>query len=219
MFFVEPSIKVIFHQAIDPDTDQPIPIEEYLERCGRICYKSEDRITATSAEEFIRMIEKRGHHSVLEHCIAAAHFVCNRGVTHELVRHRIASYSQESTRYCNYGKDKFAGQIKLIPMLGGLTEEQLRRRQELYILIEEVYLAEVREGVKPQQARDNLPICLKTEIIATFNLREWMHVFTLRCSKAAHPQIRELMLFALDVFAEKIPTIFAPLRRHIVGAD
>lgn len=95
MKVIEPSVRVIFHHPIDPETGEQIDIDQFIERAGRICYKSEDRITPTSAEAFVRMIEKRGHHSVIEHATASAHFVCSRGETHELVRHRLASYSQE----------------------------------------------------------------------------------------------------------------------------
>lgn len=217
MKIVKPKVEVMFHL---PEVDgKPMDPVEFLELAGRTCYKSEDRMTPGSAVKFVRMIEERGHHSVLEHCVATARFVCNRGVTHELVRHRIASYSQESTRYCNYSKDKHENQISLIPMRGGLTDEQWERRLGLYKHVEEVYLAETSEGVKAQQARDNLPICLKTEIVATFNLREWMHVFTLRCSKAAHPQIREVMLVALSVFATRLPAIFEPIKDKLMAGS
>lgn len=179
-----------------------------IERAGRICYKSEDRITDESAEVFVRMILKRGHHSVLEHRSITVWVQCNRGLSHEIVRHRLAAYSQESTRYCNYSKDKHEGQIQLIPMWQGLTLAQRRRRIKLYQHMEEVYMAEIAEGVKPQQARDNLPICLKTEIMITYNLRQWRHFFALRTADAAHPQLRELTRPMLAEFRRRIPIVF-----------
>ena len=176
-----------------------------IERCGRVCYKSEDRITPDSSGAFVRRIIASGHHSVLEHASATVLIVADRGLTHELVRHRIGSYSQESTRYCNYGK---GGEIAVCPMNDGMTSEQLSRREALWLEIESVYLAEVAEGVKPQQARDVLPTCLKTEIAASFNFREWRHVFSLRCAQTAHPRIRAVMKQVLYEFFARWPCVF-----------
>lgn len=178
-----------------------------IERAGRICYKSETLITEDSARKFVAMIIKRGHHSVLEHVSVSVRFVCSRGMSHEIVRHRLASYSQESTRYCNYGKAKFGG-ITFTPMMAGLTEKQRVRREALYQRIEDVYLDEIAEGVSPQQARDNLPICLKTELVMTCNLREWRHFFHMRTPKAAHPQLREVTRPLLEAFRFHIPVVF-----------
>lgn len=225
MRIIEPKITVTFHQPIDPNTGAPIAPEQFLERAGRICYKSEDRITATSASAFVAMIENRGHLSVLEHCTASAHLVCDRGVTHELVRHRIASFSQESTRYCNYTKSKHNRTIGAIepPFVFSDNADQAHRHavedewREAMVDAEKHYFELIELGQPPQIARSVLPIGLKTEIVMTANLREWMHVFTLRCSKKAHPQIRHLMLKALDDFAETIPSIFAKIRSAMVN--
>jgi len=184
--------------------------EQLIELAGRRCYKSEDKITADSAAAFVQMLAKRKHVSVIEHASATFAFVCNRGVSHEMVRHRLCSFSQESTRYCNYGKSKFGGQIKIIEQKHyEFTPAQWARRAALYEQIEEVYMSEIAEGVPAQIARDNLPICLKTEIVMTCNLREWMHVLTLRTSPAAHPQIRELMTLAGRKLKEMCPSVFA----------
>lgn len=181
--------------------------EQHIERCGRICYKSEDRITDTSAAKFVRMIVQSGHHSVLEHAVATVVFVCDRGVTHELVRHRLVSYSQESTRYCNYGKDKFDEQISVIrpPGLGSMSRQVWKEACET---AERAYLCLLRDGLSPQIARSVLPTCLKTEIAVTANLREWRHIITLRISKAAHPQIREIMEQALSLLRAAAPNVF-----------
>jgi thymidylate synthase (FAD) len=184
-----------------------------IEAAGRTCYKSEDKITDSSAEQFVRMIIKRGHHSVLEHESISVRFVCSRGITHELVRHRIASYSQESTRYCNYSKGKFGWQLTLAPMLVGLTDAQIARRERFYRQCEELYLAEIEEGISPQQARDNLLICLKAEIVMTANFREWRHFFSLRTSLAAHPQMRKLSQGVLVAFRCRIPVVFDDVGR------
>lgn len=177
-----------------------------IERAGRTCYKSEDKITEDSADKFVRMIIDRGHDSVLEHQCISVRFICDRGVSHEIVRHRIASYSQESTRYCDYGGKG----IQLIHPKG-LTEAQVMRRVKLFWQIQDVYDAERNEGVSPQIARGVLPTCLKTEIVMTCNLREWRHFFKLRCSPAAHPQMRELTIpLSTDMF-KILPAVFGDL--------
>lgn len=170
-----------------------------IERAGRTCYKSEDRITPESAERFVRGVIRSGHESVVEHAVASFRIVCDRGVTHELVRHRIASYSQESTRYCNYSKDKFGGHIRLIHP-PGLTPEQKARRETHFVAVQALYDAEIAEGVKPQMVRGILPTCLKTEIVCTMNFREWRHALRLRTSPAAHPQIAEVMMEVMAWF-------------------
>jgi thymidylate synthase (FAD) len=170
-----------------------------LERYGRTCYKSEDKITPESARAFVSMLIKRGHESVLEHEKVTVRIICDRGVTHEIVRHRIASYSQESTRYCNY-----AGMVTYIQPDFELTRED----RLLLVAIEDHYEKRVREGLKPQQARYFLPNGLKTEIVCTFNLREWRHFFRLRTSSAAHPQMREITVPMLAEFKKLIPVVF-----------
>ena len=198
---IKPSVELL---SITPNAEQ------LIELAGRRCYKSEDKITPDSAGKFVQMIAKRGHVSVLEHASASFAFICNRGVTHEMVRHRLASFSQESTRYCSYNKAKFGGQINIIwQEHHKFTPDQLSRRMKLYEQIEQVYMAETAEGIPAQIARDNLPICLKTEIVMTCNVREWSHVLTLRTSKAAHPQIRQLMTEVGRILKEQCPNVFA----------
>jgi thymidylate synthase (FAD) len=183
-------------------------IIKHIELCARTCYKSEDKIGDGTAAKLVRKLVSLGHGAMLEHWSVTVRFVCDRGVSHELVRHRLASYAQESTRYCNYGGGKFGGEIKVIPMLEGLTSEQIERRMSLYRYMESVYIDEIAEGVKPQQARDNLPTCLKTEIVVTANLREWRHIFRLRTSSKAHPQIRVLLEPLLHEMRREIQIIF-----------
>lgn len=198
MRIVKPSATLL---SVTPDAEQ------LIERCGRVCYKSEDKITPDSAAKFIGMVMARGHHSVIEHAYATVLFVCDRGVTHELVRHRLVAYSQESTRYCNYSKEKFGRQISVIrpPDLGDSTELW----QALCEHIETTYLAMLDAGASPQIARSILPNCLKTEIATTANLREWRHILTLRTNKAAHPQIREVMTQAAKLLVAACPTVFS----------
>ena len=184
-----------------------IELLKHIERAGRTCYKSEC-LTDDSAQEFVAKRIREGHHSILEHEKITVRVVCDRGVSHEIVRHRLGSYSQESTRYCNYSKDRFGKEITLIPMMDDLTTAQVDRRMALYKHMEEVYMAEIDEGIAPQQARDNLPTCLKTEIVMTYNVREWRHFFTLRTAKNAHPQMRKVMRPLLAEFRRLIPVAF-----------
>ena len=181
--------------------------EALIERAGRTCYKSEDKITPESASVFIKSLLKRGHLSVIEHASATMKFICDCGVTHELVRHRLASYSQESTRYCDYG-----GEICVIvpPDIGNDTNDHKYCTWWTACRNAEISYRNMHAiGCPPQIARSVLPICVKTEIVVTANLREWMHILKLRTSKAAHPQIRNLMKIAEQLLIEKCPTIFA----------
>ena len=182
-----------------------IEILKSIERAGRVCYKSEDKITDISAARFVKNIIKRGHESVLEHQSISILLTCDRGVSHEVVRHRIAAYSQESTRYCNYGGE-------------GITVISIREFFinphsfdvwfSAMINCERAYLDLLKNGESPQIARSVLPNSLKTEIVITYNMREWRHFLKLRTSAAAHPQMREIALQILYTFRELIPIIF-----------
>lgn len=184
-------------------------ILQKLERCGRVCYKSEDKITEGSAEKFIGMILKSGHESVLEHEKLTVKFICDRGVTHEIVRHRIASYSQESTRYCNYSKDKFGNELTFIrPCFWADDSVEYAVWKQAMEEIEKTYVKLISLGAKPEEARSILPNSLKTEIVCTMNLREWRHFFRLRTAERAHPQIREISVALLDELKKLIPVIF-----------
>jgi len=180
-----------------------------IERAGRTCYKSEDKISNESSENFVKMIIDRGHESVLEHEKITVLFVCDRGVSHEIVRHRIASFSQESTRYCNYSKDKFEGQITFIDITDHLPNTFVFDAWHTALIDAEIRYNElIKSGCTPQIARSVLPNSLKTEIVVTANIREWRTIFKQRTSKAAHPQMRELMCPLLDELKTQIPVIF-----------
>ncbi|MCP4747018.1 MAG: FAD-dependent thymidylate synthase [Desulfobacteraceae bacterium] len=181
-----------------PDEDFML---KHIEAAARTCYKSEDKIKDGSDVNLLRSLVKSGHHSVFEHISVSVKIVCDRGISHELVRHRICSFSQESTRYANYSKNKFGSEITVIrPFFWseGSKEYKLWRRsmQEA----ENNYLKLLELGARPQEARSVLPNSLKTEIITTTNLRQWKHIFNLRCNKASHPQIRQIMLPLLEDF-------------------
>lgn len=180
-----------------------------IEKYGRTCYKSEDKISDESAENFVAGIIKRGHESVLEHVSFSVKFIVDRGVSHELVRHRLASYSQESSRYCNYSKEKFGNEITVIEpcfMTEGSNGYGVWKDACLYA--EEAYFELLNRGRTPQETRSVLPNSLKTEIVMTCNIREWRNVLKLRTSTAAHPQIREVMIPLLQELKEKIPVAF-----------
>lgn len=180
-----------------------------IELCGRVCYKSEDKITEDSAAAFISNILKSGHESVIEHEKISVRIICDRGVTHEIVRHRIASYSQESTRYCNYCKDKFGNELTFIkPIFWKESSEEYKLWYNSMKSIEDTYNELISMGTKPQEARSILPNSLKTEIIVTMNLREWRHFFRLRTSERAHPQMREIACLILDEFKRVVPVLF-----------
>ena len=180
-----------------------------LERIGRICYKSEGRITDTSYEKFLSNLLARGHESVIEHEKVSVKVVCDRGVSHELVRHRIASYSQESTRYCNYSKDQFGHELTLIkPCFWKEGSEAYAVWKETMAEVEKNYFRLLDLGASAQEARSILPNSLKTEIVITMNMREWRHFFKLRTTAAAHPQMREVANALLLDFQAHIPVLF-----------
>lgn len=202
MKIVNPSVTIL-HSTPNP--------EQVIERAGRICYKSEDRITEDSHVAFIRMLmdPARKHESVLEHASAGFLIVCDRGISHELVRHRIASYSQESTRYCNYGKGKFGQEITVVRPIG--IKEQTEAHDDWAMAMRDAehhYLCLLEQGTSPQVARSVLPTCLKTEVVMTANLREWRHFLTLRLSPAAHPDMQIIAQLIRDELFGLAPTIF-----------
>ena len=209
MILVNPEIEII-------DMAEYPEVLKKVEKIGRVCYKSEDKINDESAEKFIAGIIRRGHESVIEHEIVSIRVICDRGVTHEIVRHRVASYSQESTRYCNYSKDKFQNQISVIDIATGFAydldnEADCRKYkiwQEAMEAAEKYYFQMIEAGASPQEARSVLPNSLKTELVMTMNLREWRHFLKLRLAETAHPQIREVSIMILKVFQEKLPVFF-----------
>lgn len=187
-----------------------------IEIAGRTCYKSESMITETSSSAFAEKILKLGHLSVIEHASATVRIICDRGVSHEIVRHRLASYSQESTRYANYANEKFGSEITVIqPAFWSAGSKALRIWEEAMLAAEEAYMALIADGASPQEARSVLPNSLKTEIVVTCNMREWRHIFMLRCAKAAHPQMREIMRPLLNEFNSRVPEIFSDIYNEI----
>lgn len=202
MKIIKPSFEIL-------DKLDGITMLKKLELCGRVCYKSEEKITQESAIKFISNILKSGHESVLEHEKISVRVICDRGVSHEIVRHRIASYSQESTRYCDYSKDKFDGSLTFIkPCFWNEDDLEFQKWLKMMQTVEDTYLDLISDGATAQEARSILPNSLKTEIVVTMNLREWRHFFKLRTSKRAHPQMVEISKMILIKFKELVPVIF-----------
>ena len=206
MNIIEPYVE--FAEPIDGDA-----ILKHLERCGRVCYKSEQKIAEGSAEKFLANIIKRGHEAVLEHCSITVRFVCDRGVSHEIVRHRLASYCQESQRYCNYSKDQFNGDITFIkPLFFDENTPVYRIWERSCQNAETAYFDLLNEGCTPQEARTVLPNSVKTELVMTADVREWRHFLKLRTSLAAHPEMRKLASQLLDAFKLFIPVLFDDIK-------
>lgn len=183
-----------------------------IERIARVCYKSEDKISEGTAEKLVRSLIKSGHEAMLEHYSFSVKFICDRGVSHELVRHRLASFAQESTRYCNYGR---SGEVSFIRPLFFLKDTpEFDDWCDAMMSAENHYLTMIENGKPPQEARSVLPNSLKTEIVITANLREWRHFFKLRAvgvTGAPHPQMREITVPLLRELRERVPVIFEDL--------
>ena len=179
-----------------------------IELAGRTSYKSEKRITENSAEKFIRMLLRRGHESVLEHHSITVKFIIDRGISHELVRHRIASYTQESTRYVNYNKkDEY---VFIKPET--LNDEQINVFKKALRQSVEMYNKLIQDNVKPEIARNVLPNALKTEVVTTMNIRSWRNFFNLRTDITAHPQMRIIACKLLNLFKKEYPALFDDIK-------
>lgn len=191
---------------------QGMDILKQLEKVGRTCYKSEDKITDTSAVTFVKNLIARGHEAMIEHYSLSVRVICDRGVTHEIVRHRLASFAQESTRYCNYSKDKHDSQITVIkPLFWPEGDPRLGIWRKAMADAESYYMDLLAAGATAQEARSVLPNSLKTEIVITANLREWRHFFRMRAAATAHPQMQEIARPLLAEFQKLIPIIFDDL--------
>lgn len=206
MKIIEPSVELI--GEVDGKK-----IMKHIELAGRVCYKSESRISDDSAEKFIANIIKSGHESVIEHVSLTFKIICDRGVLAEITRHRLASFSVESTRYNDYSNGKFDGELTFImPNFWNEDDENFKIWLDSMKIIEENYLLMRKNGARPEQARSILPNSLKTEIFMTANLREWRHFLKLRTSSRAHPQMREVALKIYEILREKLPVIFSDIK-------
>ena len=212
------------HVIIGKDQIEGHKILKHIEKIARTCYKSEDLINDESAEKMIKKLIKLNHLAMIEHASVSVLFTCDRGVTHEIVRHRVASYAQESTRYVNYSKDKFGNEIGYIDIAGGIALDTkmkdlpvetidaiISEWHQACIDAEKHYMKMLELGATPQIARSVLNNSTKSDINVTMNLREWRHFFELRCDAPAHPQMRELVIPLLKEMSEVIPIVFDDL--------
>lgn len=224
MYLTKPSHQII--TKIDGEN-----ILKNIEAAGRTCYKSEDKITEDSAIKFVKMVTKLGHHSVIEHENISVRFICDRGISHEIVRHRLCAFSQESTRFCTYK----GGVEYIIPFWFHISKYELIFKNDQIIghridhnnpqsiwldsmlSSENSYIKLIDKGWTPQEARSVLPNSLKTELVVSCNIREWRHILNLRCSNKSHPQMVELMLPLLDEFHEIVPVLFDDIYEKYIG--
>lgn len=211
------------YEILTPISKGGIKELQHIEKIGRICYKSEDRITddGESAKKFVAMLIKAGHEAMIEHSSLSVKFTVDRGVSHELCRHRIASFAQESTRYCNYSNDKFGTECTYIDLTDGIALDNKMKNMSADIInsvltewvlamedAENHYMKMIELGATPQIARSVLPNSTKTEITITANYREWRNFFKLRVAQAAHPQMREVTIPLLNELKTLLPVIF-----------
>lgn len=205
-------MKIINHKV---DIIYPSRVTEWvnearkIEAAARTCYKSENYVSEDSWKSLIKKLKENNHGAMLEFGNFICRITTDRGVSHELVRHRLASYAQESTRYCNYGKNKFNNELTFIkPVEIDISKNEFKIWKSAMEAAEESYLTMIEEKVKPENARSVLPISLKTEVVMKCNWRELLHMLDLRTSAAAHPDIRYVMNMIKDVFMENIPELF-----------
>lgn len=219
-------------EILTPISEGGIEELKHIEKIARVCYKSEEKITedGESAKKFVKMLLDRGHEAMLEHSSLSVKFIVDRGVSHELVRHRIASFAQESTRYVNYSLDKFGNEINVIDVKNGIVLDNKMRNipdSEQSTVIDEWvcamldaekhYMRLIELGATPQIARSVLPNSTKTEITITTNYREWRHFFELRTAPTAHPQMREVTIPLLRELKTLIPIIFDDIEDYSEG--
>lgn len=211
---VKPNYEIFLNKS-------PEEMYQNIEKIGRTCYKSEDKITDTSHVQFIRGLISRGHEAMIEHEYMSVCFTVDRGVTHELVRHRIANFAQESTRYCNYSNDKFGNEISVIDIADAIQLDSKMKHMDAETIVEVLnvwneamldaekhYFKLIELGATPQIARGVLPTSTKATIWITANMREWRAIFKLRADKPAHPQMREVMLPLLYNLKNILPLFF-----------
>lgn len=208
MKIVDHSFKIL--TEISPNCEKEL---RDLERIGKVCYDSKLSEDFEDTKKFIQNRIEQKHFGILEHKILSVLIRTSRGVTHELVRHRLASFMQESTRYCNYGKDKYDNQITVVNpiMIPELGSERYRVWYELQKHSEKAYMKLLKLGVSAQIARSVLTTSLKADIVITANWREWRHILNLRTAPDAHPEVRALMTSLHNEIKKVIPVVFDTL--------
>ena len=212
MKIVKPSFEILFPKTKELATE----ILKVVELAGRNCYMSEDRICEGSHNKMIGMLRMKKHESVMEHGNITVRMIGSRAFTHQLVRHRLAAYSQESQRYCNYSKGKFNNEVTFIEP-EGFDDWTRPQKDNFKCALEEsetYYQKLISYGTKAEDARGVLPNACKTEIVVTMNLRSWRHFFKMRCDKHAQAEIRNLAKGLLKEMSELMPVIFEDLNEE-----
>ena len=204
MKLIKPSYEILTPISENAETEL-----KFIEQIARTCYKSQ----GNNHEAMIRSLIKNGHHAMLEHSILTVKFIVDRGITHELVRHRESSFAQESTRYCNYSNEKFGNELTFIEPFwyDGASYNDKKIFEEYCANVERTYMYFIDSGHTPQEDRAVLPNCIKSEIVLTANYREWRHIFSLRAANTtgkAHPDMNAIMCPLLQEIKSKIPVIF-----------
>lgn len=216
MKVIKPCFEILQPSPLNEETANVI--RKAIEAAGRTCYKSENHITDESAKKFVRNIVRNQHEAMLEHASMTVRFTVDRGVSHELVRHRLASFAQESTRYCNYSQDKFGNELTFIEPFYFDTSDRFHLKSEWMLSMyeaEQHYFNLLSMGASPQEARAVLPNSLKTEVIMTANMREWRHFFKLRAAGttgAPHPQMAEVAIPLLETVQQFLPELFDDIK-------
>jgi len=209
MRIIDPS-----YEFVTPmDKESGMTILKRIELIGRTCYKSEDKITDDSAVKFVKMLIDRDHTAMIEHCSFSVRFIASRGFHNEMVRHRIASYAAESTRYCLYSKEQFGNELTVIKPI--FFKEGSEEWEIWYKACEQAEMAYKRLTIdlkrQAQEARSVLPLSTKNDCVMTANLRSWRNFFKLRSSPTAHPEMQQLVVPLLKECKELIPVIFDDL--------
>lgn len=199
----------IINPKVEVEKYDGVKIMKNIERACRTCYRSENLITEDSYKRLLTNCLNRGHQSILEHEKITVRMICDIGVYKDLTRHRFGSFSIESTRYCNYGKDKFENEIKFIePVNIDKTSELYKDWYRTVDFIEQEYVRMSRMGATPDQMRMILPHSTAAEVTMTANIREWRHILDLRTKKMTHPSVRQILIPLLLKFKEDMPELF-----------
>lgn len=201
----------IIKPLIEVEDYDGIRIMKNIERACRTCYRSEGMITDDSYKRLLTNCLNRGHESVLEHEKITVRMTCDIGVYKDLTRHRFGSFSIESTRYCNYGKDKFDNEIKFIDPCNMDKKELFNEWYSACTEIEQRYLKMAELGATPDQMRMILPHSTAAQVTMTCNIREWRHILDLRTKKMTHPAIRQILIPLLLKFKKDMPELFSDI--------
>lgn len=189
---------------------------DVIEKAARTCYRSKDKITedGSSDRKIKEMLTTLGHTAMLEHSVLSVEFTTDRAIANELERHRLCSFAQESTRYCNYSKDKFGNELTFVQpeWIFDLFTYDASIWADACVMAEHTYLTLLKKGLKPEDARCVLPLSLATKLVMTTNYAEWRHILKLRTAKGAHPQMRALTIPLLKELQETIPVIFDDIK-------